>query len=344
MPRRMEGRVSSAGLRRACASAAALAALVFHGEQLQAQVAAAPPAAAVSVPAASLPAANLPAAAASLSASSAAELAAGACRLGRWLAAIDLMRVVDRAERRAEDWLCLARAHWHSGQWVAALDSYDELAELEVSAPKERSAQQLGAVERLDLELRLAWITITPSSAVPASVELSLDGEVIAPSRMGTAFPVQPGTHAFSLEVGGVVRRLSHWRLKEGERRTVRLSLSELSAPSSEAPRARGAVAPRAVVRRLPKPSSDLALWGGRAMIAGGISAGVGFGVMASGAGKGAFVAGASAMLLGGVSLMTGATLRLIDARVPEPREKPVEAPRLQPWITTNAAGVSGSF
>src|SRR6185436_14730652 len=71
---------------------------------------------------------------------SAVELAAGACRLERWAAAVDLMRVVDRQARRAADWLCLARAQLHTGQWVAALDSYDELAESEAYVAPERSA------------------------------------------------------------------------------------------------------------------------------------------------------------------------------------------------------------
>ena len=93
-------------------------------------------------------------------AAAAVELAAGACRLGRWAAAVDLMRVVSRRERQPDDWLCLARAQRHTGEWVAALDSYDELAESAGKSARARSARQLGAAEREELEGQLLPIAL----------------------------------------------------------------------------------------------------------------------------------------------------------------------------------------
>ncbi|MEO8182415.1 MAG: hypothetical protein ABI895_26565, partial [Deltaproteobacteria bacterium] len=259
---------------------------------------------------------------------SAVELAAGACRLERWAAAIDLMRVVERQARHAEDWLCLARAQLHTRQWVAALDSYDELAESEAPAVKERvpardrlakqvEARQLGAVERQELEERLGWIQIVPSVPLPASVTLSLDGEPIARSRIGVAFPVQPGPHAFAVEVHGVVRELDHWRVAQGERRRVKLSL-----PAE--PSARQAVAPPGAVRRrlhpqveqYRAPPSELARWARGALYAGGIGTGLGFALLAANGAtgepdEGVVRAGIGSLLLGGVALMTGAGLHL---------------------------------
>jgi hypothetical protein len=163
---------------------------------------------------------------------SALELAAGACRLGRWAAAVDLMRVVERQERSAPDWLCLARAELHTGQWVAALDSYDELLESEPPAARDRTpskerllqdaeARQVGTIERQELEQQLGWLEIAPSSPLPASVKLSLDGEVIARSRIGVAFPVQPGLHAFAVEAHRAVRELDNRRVAQREQTNV---------------------------------------------------------------------------------------------------------------------------
>jgi hypothetical protein len=311
--------------------------------------------------------------------SSAVELAAGACRLERWAAAVDLMHVVEPRARRAQDWLCLARAQLHTGQWVAALDSYDELVESEsaVQAPprvpaKDRSgkasvgkagpdrlapeveARQLGAIERQELEQQLGWIQIVPSASLPASVKLSLDGETISHSRVGVAFPVQPGRHAFAVEVSGVVRELDHWRVAPGERRRVNLSL-----PAE--PRARQAVAsPSAAQRQLhpqlqphAAPRSDLSRWARGTLYAGGIGASAGIALLAASsadgnAHEGWASVGLGSMLLGGVAILTGAGLYVADAIVgSSPKEAPPAAsrrPALEPWVSTNSAGVSGRF
>ena len=318
------------------------------------------------------------AAATSAGSSSAVELAAGACRLERWAAAVDLMRVVERRARRAQDWLCLARAQLHTGQWVAALDSYDELVESESSAAeprlpaKDRSgktpvakavpdrlaadveARQLGAVERQELEEQLGWIQIVPSAPLPASVKLSLDGEAISHSRVGVAFPVQPGRHAFEVEVRGVLRELDHWRVAPGERRRVNLSL-----PAE--PRARQAVAPPSAAQRQlhpqlqhsSAPPSELSRWARGTMYAGGIGAGVGVALLGSSslggeAHKGLASVGLGSLVLGGLSLLTGAGLYVADAIVgSSPKEALPDTsrrPALEPWVSTNSAGVSGRF
>jgi hypothetical protein len=318
-----------------------------------------------SVHAAPVHAQPAPALAASKHKPSAVELAAGACRLERWAAAVDLMRVVERQERSAADWLCLARAELHTGQWVAALDSYDELLESEAPAVKERmqskarllqdgEARQLGQIERQELEQRLAWIEIVPSTTLPASVKLSLDGEVIARSRIGVRFPVQPGPHAFAVEVRGVARELAHWRLAEGEQRKVNLSL-----PAAEAERA---VATHGVLQRqptLPAPRQraaepdELARWARGSLYAGGFAASAGVVLLgASNAGggfdEGVFRLGIGSLALGGMALFTGAGLYLTRALLgSSPNETPLEPPRrpaVEPWISSNGAGVSGTF
>jgi hypothetical protein len=319
---------------------------------------------------------------------SAVELAAGACRLGRWAAAVDLMRVVARQERSAADWLCLARAEFHTGQWVAALDSYDELAESEPPAakkqipPEERTsrkqrtakdrllqdklvqdrllqdseARQLGAVERQELEERLGWLEIAASAPLPLSVKLSLDGEPISRSLIGVAFPIQPGRHAFAVEVSGVVRELDHWRVAEGEQRKVNLSL-----PAE--PAAQRDVAPHSSLQRQPTPaprryrreveSTELARWARGSLYAGGIGASAGLLLLgASNAGgdfhAGVFRAGVGSLVLGGMALFTGGGLylaeALLDSSPNESPPQPSRSPALQPWISSNGAGVSGSF
>ena len=296
---------------------------------------------------------------------SAAELAAGACRRGRWSAAAALMGEVERKQRRPEDWLCLARSQVHVGQWVAALDSYDEL--MESQSPSSRAAQAVGAVERRELEQRLGWLQIVTSAALPASVSLSLDGEAVSPSRVGVAFPVQPGTHALSVEVEGEVRQVDHWRIAQGEHRTIGLSIpAQLLAPTSRAhspdqlSRER-AVTPNDAAQRQPKQNqraasllaepSALERWAKRMVIAGGIGAGAGFALMvANGGSREVFYAGIGGVALGGLGLMTGAGLYVADeVGGAAPREAPAAPARrlqVQPWILSDGAGtgVSGSF
>lgn len=266
----------------------------------------------------------------------AVELAAGACRLGRWAAAVDLMRVVSRSERRADDWLCLARAQRHTGEWVAALDSYDELAESAGKSTRARSARQLGAAEREELEAQLAWIQIVPTTPLPGDAQLTLDGDALAPSLLGVSIPVSPGLHELALEVDGGVQKFVRLRFELGERRRVQFELPNEAATSSAAGK-RGA-APNAT-----------AVWSRRALVAGSVASAGGLGLMgvsafAGSAQKGVFIAGTSSLFLGGLSLITGALLRAGASAEPTDSGATAHRLHLQPWLGENVAGVSGEF
>ena len=274
----------------------------------------------------------------------AVELAAGACRLGRWAAAVDLMRVVSRRERQADDWLCLARAQRHTGEWVAALDSYDELAESAGKSARARSARQLGAAEREELEGQLAWVQIVPSAPLPVDAQLSLDGDVLAPSLLGVAFPVAPGTHELSLEVEGGVQKFVRLRFEQGERRRVQFVLpADEEGPSAT-------VGPRSASQSA-NTHDATAAWSHRALIAGGVASGSGFSLillsgLAGPAQKGVFITGASSLFLGGLSLITGALLRAgvrEKATTARAQARPARV-QLEPWLGKNVAGLSGSF
>jgi hypothetical protein len=274
----------------------------------------------------------------------AVELAAGACQLGRWAAAVDLMRVVSRGDRKADDWLCLARAQRHTGEWVAALDSYDELAESAGKNARARSARQLGGAEREELEGQLAWIQIVPNAPLPSDALLTFDGDVLAPSLLGVAFPVSPGTHEIALEVEGGVQKFVRLRFEQGERRRVQFALPA----SDEEPSA--AVERRSPGRFAAAPNA-YAVWSRRALLAGGVASGGGFGLMllsglAGPAQKGVFVTGSSGLFLGGLSLITGALLRAGSTERPRAEEAAPRRQRLQvePWLGRSVAGISGSF
>lgn len=275
------------------------------------------------------------------SGAAAVELAAGACRLGRWAAAVDLMRVVARNERSADAWLCLARAQRHTGEWVAALDSYDELAESASKSARARSARQLGAAEREELEAQLAWIQIVPTAPLPADAQLTLDGDALAPSLLGVAFPVSPGTHEIALEVAGAAQKLVRLRFEQGERRRVPFALprEDEAADTLVGQRSRRAA-----------PGAS-AVWSRGALMAGSVATGGGLGVMllssvAGPAQKGVFITGTSSLFLGGLSLIAGALLRASSSAEPAPDEAAARRPRLQlqPWLGNNVAGVSGKF
>jgi hypothetical protein len=224
-----------------------------------------------------------------------------------------------------------------------------------------RSIRAVGAAERRELEQRLGWLQIVTSTALPASVSLSLDGETISPSRLGVAFPVQPGTHALSVEVGGEVRQVDHWQIAQGEHRTIGLSIPAELRPARPSPER--AVVPSGGAQRQPKPSpgvssfrpepSELQRWAKGTVIGGGLAIAGGVGLLWLSAGTHSHelsYAGLGSGALGGASLLTGASLYVAhELQRTEPGEaSPVPARRLQvePWILSDGAGtgVSGSF
>jgi hypothetical protein len=274
---------------------------------------------------------------------------AAACRLEHWSAAADLLRAVERKQRRPEDWLCLARAQVHLDQWVAALDSYDEL--LESGPASSRAIAAIAAAERRQLEQRLGWIQIVTSAALPASVRLSLDGETVSPARLGVPFPVQPGIHAFSVEQGGEVRQVDHWQIAQGEHRTIGVAI----------PAAERAVTPSAAVQRQPKQQhrvrglrpepSELERWAKGTLIGGGLAIAGGVGLIWASSGssrsRDLLYAGFGSGALGGLSLLTGAGLYLAhELGSAGSSEAPARRLQVQPWILSDGAGtgVSGSF
>ncbi len=268
-----------------------------------------------------------------------AELAAGACRLGRWAAAVDLMRVVARSERSADDWLCLARAQRHTGEWVAALDSYDELAESGGKSARARSARLLGSAEREELEAQLAWIEIVPTAPLPGGAQLALDGDPLAPSLLGVSFPVAPGKHELALQVDGGVQKFVRLRFERGERRRVHFAL-----PSEDD----GELLAGPAQTRARRSAS--AIWSRRALVAGSVATGGGLGALvlsglAGPAQKGVFVTGTASLFFGGLSLITGALLRA-GSSSPPAAEAVASRTRLQlePWLGRNVAGVTGKF
>jgi hypothetical protein len=258
---------------------------------------------------------------------------------------------VQPRERSDAAWLCLARARVQLGQWVAALDSYDELAEL----PTDSAARRLGIAERRQLEARLAWLEVVPSLPVPETARLTLDGEPIAPARLGVAFPVQPGRHWLTLEQQDGVRFQQSWRLAEGEHRSVRLEVA-VAAPEPTLPARAEHPAPAplrtstSTSTRRGEPADSYARWSRWALYGGGIGTGVGLGLAAASGGLGShvprstmFQVGLGTMLLSGVSIMTGVTLGILSEGSPEQPERPPQ-PSLQPWLSARGAGVAGSF
>jgi hypothetical protein len=227
---------------------------------------------------------------------------------------------------------------------VAALDSYDELAESAGKSARARSARQLGDAEREELEGQLAWLQIVPSAPIPGDSQLTFDGDVLASSLLGVAFPVSPGPHEIALEVEGDVQKFVRLRFEQGERRRVQFALpADDSDPNAVAgPRSAG---------RAARASNANAVWSRRALVAGGVASGGGFGLMllsgvAGPARKGVFITGTGSLFLGGLSLITGALLRAGSASQPATETAPLRPQRLQlqPWLGQNVAGVSGKF
>jgi hypothetical protein len=275
----------------------------------------------------------------------AAELALGACRLGSWAAAMDLLRAVPPEARKAEEWLCRARAQIGLGKWVDALDSYDEMTERAATDSSSRNLQRIGASERQALEARLAWLRVVPSDPLSGDTLLTLDGAPIPRSRLGVEFPVQPGERSVGVKGHGVTQELVSIELREGEHR--RLTLSVPLAPRLGPERAALLAAQSPSV---PARSGDYSRWARNALYGGALGTGAGIALLAASAKAESDVStlqviGLGGVVLGGLGFMGAAVLRLIgdsDAAVEARRAPPRR--HIEPWVTSTGAGITGSF
>ncbi|XXT15818.1 hypothetical protein WME94_36785 [Sorangium sp. So ce429] len=137
----------------------------------------------------------------------------------------------------------LAECEALRGRLATALARFDEyLALYPTLTPKQQQNQgdreKIAREQRETLARDAPAISVSlPPDAPPAAV-VKLDGQVLAPTALGTLIPVDPGTHSIALQVPGgpVSERLE--RLGKGEKKHVALALAVPPPPPARAHRA----------------------------------------------------------------------------------------------------------
>jgi hypothetical protein len=303
---------------------------------------------------------------------------------GQWSIAADLIETIPEVSRTPWHWLHLARAREKRGQLVEAFAAYERLRE---NVPSERAVagrqkwQRQAEAEAEALAGRIPWAQIALAADVPAGAYLFVDQQWLAPGRVRSPYPVNPGWHTFLLEVQGEIKAARRVHFEEGQNRSVVLSSLEredVASPASEgsggsrlelgwspAADARSvADTRRARLRTISYVSLGI---GGL-----GVIVGTGFAIVsldkrdelielerscaganclspahsnrligdirrASAAANGGFV-------VGGIGLVTGAVLLLLQRKnEPQPAAR-IAGVELDPLIGVDALGVSGRF
>jgi tetratricopeptide (TPR) repeat protein len=112
---------------------------------------------------------------------------------GRWQDALDKLRNVLAAKQTAGVQYHIALCEENLGQLVAALADYTT-AKTKAQSENALDVQRLVGKRLADLDPRVPRLTVHLVSDVP-NATLTLDGATLANERMGTAMPVDPGTH-----------------------------------------------------------------------------------------------------------------------------------------------------
>lgn len=125
-----------------------------------------------------------------------------------------------------------ARAQLRLGRWVEAAKRFGEA----MARPKDvgdvavqEQAQRDAATELEALERKIPHLTIhVPNAKALAGLSIAMDDSKLAPDRLGSALPVNPGVHKITASCGEE-RRALPVELREGESKVVQLDLAEIA-------------------------------------------------------------------------------------------------------------------
>ena len=168
-----------------------------------------------------------------------------------------------RLDPRPGTLFTLATCEWEWGRTATAITRYDEYLRLYEKLPAAEQTRQSGRakIARANRE-QLAkeaprWILSLPPDA-PQGTVVKIDGEPLNQALLGTAMPVDPGTHVVSTHApDGAFWGQKLW-VEKGETRRITLTVNTLPSPSPmktrpAEKRARLEVAPRSTVAEAPR-------------------------------------------------------------------------------------------
>ena len=161
-----------------------------------------------------------------------------------------------RLEPHVGTLLNLAACHESQGKIGSAWVEYQKAltaARTEGQVDRARLAEQRIAA----IEPRVPWVRLSLRTS-RADLVVTLDGGELAPVALGKEMPVDPGEHVASATVNGERVFEEHVELREGERRTVLVELTEPSGVGEPTP-----PTPKLVVDATPstKPDAEKSHW-----------------------------------------------------------------------------------
>lgn len=293
-----------------------------------------------------------------------------ALRAERYAIAVDRFKRADALVHAPTLLRDLARAEVGLGHLVEARETYARAVRDRV--PPKSPASWTQAVEESKrelaaLETRVPWLTLSITG--PLHPQVTLDGESVPESSLGTKQATNPGRHELHAMGEGYLETTKVLELREGEALSVAIELER--APVEPAPKKVEAVAPPVTVTRVKEPS-----WRKPAMVSAFAIGGAGI-VVGSVTGIMAMTKHSQLVsdcpdrtcgrdqesnyndfhtlgtvstvgfIAGGAGLATGIVLLLVKPKTTIETPAPGQASRgtrWSPFIGVGAAGVRGSF
>ena len=293
-----------------------------------------------------------------------------ALRAERYSVAIDRFKRADALVHAPTLLRDLARAQVGLGHLVEARETYARV--LRERVPPKSPASWSRAVEEAKqdlaaLETRVPWLTISVTG--PLHPQVTLDGQPVPESALGTKQAADPGRHELHAAGDGYLEASKIVELREGEALSVAIELER--APVEPPPKKVEAVPPPAPVVRMKEPGwRKPAMVGAFAVGGAGIVVGSVTGIMAltkhnqlvsdcpnhtcgrdQESNYNDFhtlgTVSTIGFVAGGAGLATGVVLLLIKPKTSVETPAPGPASRganWSPFIGVGAAGVRGSF
>ncbi len=180
----------------------------------------------------------------------------------------------DRLDAQLGTQLNLALCHAKEGKTASAWVEFRELAE---RAERARDAERatFARQQAARLEPRLARVRVVASNGVSPDLVVRLDGEVLGPSALGSALPLDPGDHTLEASAAGKTtwRQTAHL----DEARTLEVTIPLLDdATVAEAVVPVAPAAPRTAPALAPKPQAGPPVLGYALVGVGVVGLGVG--------------------------------------------------------------------
>jgi hypothetical protein len=184
--------------------------------------------------------------------------------------------------------LGLARSRVKLGKYVKARENYNRI--IKSNLPDTASdafveAQESARKEVLEVEPKLAWVTITVQGVDPEQLTVTLDGEEVPSAAIGVKRPVDPGGHAVRALGDGWVPFEAPFQIAEGGAKSVVVTMQPAPSPKPDGqpdphPQPLPAPAPSTQMPGSPLTIVGFVLLGvgGASLIAGAITGGIAVG------------------------------------------------------------------